>query len=84
MALVQQLYKTVDQLTPTQSAYGNIERGMIAIVFGCRRFHQFVYGRKLIVHSTHRPLAATMNKNRSAASARLQRILLKLVIKILF
>jgi len=31
-------------LTDTQSRYSNIEREMLAIVFGCERFHHLLYG----------------------------------------
>ena len=33
-------------LTPTQERYAPIEQEMLAVVFGCARFHQYIYGKK--------------------------------------
>ena len=43
-------------LTPTERNYAQIEKELYAIVFGCERFHQFVYGRTVVIHSDHKPL----------------------------
>ena len=32
-------------LTETESRYANIEREMLAVVFGCERFHNFLFGQ---------------------------------------
>lgn len=65
-------------LTQSEKLYANIERELLAIVFGCKRFHQLTYGRHVTVHSDHRPIAAIMKKPLSAAPPRLQRLLLSL------
>ena len=49
-------------LTETESRYANIEREMLGIVFGLERFHQYVYGRQFEVHTNHKPLESTYNK----------------------
>ena len=64
-------------LTDTESRYANIEREMLAVVFGTERFHTFLYGSKCVVESDHKPLAAIHLKNISHAPARLQRRLLR-------
>ena len=51
---------------------------MLAIVFGCTRFHQYINGRPITVHSDHRPLSSIMKKPLSAAPPRLQRMMLQL------
>ena len=43
-------------LTETESRYSNIERDILGIVFGLERFHQYVYGRHMKVHTDHTPL----------------------------
>jgi len=65
-------------LTQTESGYANIEREMLAILFGCKRFHQYIYGRRVTVHSDHKPLSAIMKKSLSVAQPRLQRMMLQL------
>ncbi|CAC5369354.1 unnamed protein product [Mytilus coruscus] len=34
-------------LTPTQQRYAQIEKETLAIVFGCQKFHHYVYGRQV-------------------------------------
>ena len=63
-------------LTDTESRYANIQREMLAAVFGTERFHTVLYGSKCVVESDHKPLAAIHHKNISQAPPRLQRMLL--------
>ena len=65
-------------LTQAEIAYAQVENELYAILFACRRFHQFTYGRRVIVHSDHRPLSTIVKKLLSAAPPRLQRMLLQL------
>jgi hypothetical protein len=65
-------------LTPTEQRYANIEREMLAVVFGCQKFHTYVYGKPFTVESDHKPLEMICTKNISAAPPRLQRMLLEL------
>ena len=65
-------------LTPTEVNYAQIEKEMYAILFGAKRFYQFVYGRHVKVQTDHKPLVAIKKKPLHAAPARLQRMLLQL------
>ena len=65
-------------LTETESRYANIEREMLAVVFGCERFHNFLFGQDFIVESNHKPLESIHLKHLSSAPARLRRMLLRL------
>ena len=65
-------------LTETESRYANIERKMLAVVFGCERFHNFLSGQDFIVESDHKPLESIHLKHLSSAPARLRRMLLRL------
>ena len=65
-------------LTETESRYTNIEREMLGIVFGLERFHQYVYGRHVDVHTDHKPLEAISGKHLINAPPRLARMLLRI------
>ena len=64
-------------LVGAETRYSNIEREMLGILFGLERFHHYVYGRHVIVHSDHKPLEAISMKNLSNAPPRLSRMLLR-------
>ena len=51
---------------------------MLAVVFGCERFHTYVYGTRFTVKSDHKPLEIIILKNIAAAPQRLQRMLLRI------
>ena len=65
-------------LSDTERNYANIEREMLAVVFGCDRFHTYIYGKPFVVESDHKPLQMIQLKNLKAAPPRLQRMLLKI------
>ena len=65
-------------LSDTEKRYANIERELLACVFGAERFHNFVYGTPFIIESDHKPLEMITMKNLTAAPPRLQRMLLRL------
>ena len=50
----------------------------LAIVFGCSRFHQYVYGKKIRVETEHKPLEVILNKPLSQAPTRLQKMMMQL------
>ena len=47
-------------LTQAEIGYAQIENELLAILFGCKRFHQYIYGRRVTVHSDHKPISAIM------------------------
>ena len=63
-------------LTDTKTRYTNIKRELLAIVYGCKKFHTYLYGRTFIMETDHKPLEMISLKNLTAAPARLQRMLL--------
>jgi transposase InsO family protein len=65
-------------LSQTEQNYAQIEKELYAILFGCQRFHQYIYGRKVDVRSDHKPLESIAKKPLASAPPRLQRMLLQL------
>lgn len=65
-------------LTDCQQRYAQIEKELLAIVYGCEKFHQYVYGKEIQVESHHKPLESIFKKCLHQAPMRLQRMLLRL------
>ena len=66
-------------LSPAGTRYAQIEKELLAIVFGCDHFEAYVYGRDIVhVETDHKPLESTMLKPFNSAPKRLQRMLLHL------
>ncbi|CAC5387636.1 unnamed protein product [Mytilus coruscus] len=65
-------------LTPTQQRYAQIEKETLAIVFGCQKFHHYVYGRQVELESDHKPLENIFSKPLNKAPPRIQRFVLQL------
>ena len=65
-------------LTEAEQNYRKIEKEMLAICFACQKFHQYIYGKSIDVHSDHRPLESILKKPVDKASPRLQRMMLQL------
>ena len=65
-------------LSSTEQHYAQIEKELYAILFGCKRFHQYAYGRDVKVLTDHKPLEAIAKKPLASAPPRLQRMLLQL------
>ncbi|XP_048751787.2 uncharacterized protein K02A2.6-like [Ostrea edulis] len=63
-------------LTAAQRNYAQIEKEALAVVFGCHKFHHYIYGRQITVESDHKPLESIFRKPLLAAPMRLQRLLL--------
>jgi len=43
-------------LAHTERKYSQLEKEGLAVVFGVKRFHQYLYGREFIILSDHKPL----------------------------
>ncbi|XP_037876915.1 uncharacterized protein K02A2.6-like [Bombyx mori] len=68
-------------LTTHELHYSQIHKEALAIVFAVEKFHQYLYGRKFILRTDHKPLVSIFGPNigiPSAAASRLQRWAIKL------
>jgi hypothetical protein len=51
-------------LTKSQRNYSQIQKEALAIVYGLRKFYQFLYGRQFILVTDHKPLLALFAPNK--------------------
>lgn len=64
-------------LTDTERKWAQIEKEMLAVVFGLERFDQYTYGNQVVVINDHKPLASILKKPMSQTPPRLQRLLMR-------
>ena len=63
-------------LTKAERNYSNLEREALAVIFGVKKFHQYLYGRQFILETDHKPLEPLFNDKKATpamATARIQR-----------
>ena len=65
-------------LTPTEQKYAAIEKEALGLVFGCQKFDEYIYSRKITLETDHKPLVSIQKKSLADVSPRLQRLMLKL------
>lgn len=67
-------------LSETEQRYAQIEKELLAIIFSCRKFHHYIYGREVIIKTDHKPLIGLMEKEiYKIPSGKLQRMCLRLL-----
>ena len=65
-------------LSDAETRYAQIEKELLAVVFGLEKFHQYTYGRPVTVQSDHKPLEVIVKKPVFKAPKRL--LLLRLLV----
>eukprot|EP00731_Ephydatia_muelleri_P000099 Em0001g99a len=63
-------------LAPAEKNYSQIEKEGLAVVWGVKKFHQFLFGRQFVVYSDHKPLQFLFSETKpvpTMASSRIQR-----------
>ena len=65
-------------MTDAEKNYAQIEKELLAVLFACEKFNQYIYGKKVSVQTDHKPLEAIKSKPLHKAPPRLQRMLLRL------
>ena len=63
-------------MAPAEKRYSHMDKEALAIIFGLKRFHQFLYGHKFIIYMDHKPLSYLFDPTQAIphlASSHLQR-----------
>ncbi len=63
-------------LTNAEKNYPQIEREALSLVYGIKKFHQYLYGRRFVLVTDHKPLTTLLGPKKGVpplAAARLQR-----------
>ena len=63
-------------LSPAEKKYAHLDKEGLAIIFGVKKFHGYLFGRKFKIRSDHKPLQHLFDSTRAVpqlTSARLQR-----------
>ena len=55
-------------LSATQRRYSQIQKEALAVVYALKKFHQFLYGRKFIVITDHKPLVTLFHQKKALRS----------------
>ena len=63
-------------LSPSERGYSQIEKEALSLIYGVKKFHQYLYGRKFCLVTDNKPLLAILGTKKgvpSLAAARMQR-----------
>ena len=47
-------------LNPAEHRYAHLDKEGLAIVYGVKKFHQYLFGRKFVINSDHKPFATSL------------------------
>ena len=68
-------------LSSTEQKYAQLDKEGLAIIYGVKKFHYYIFGKKITITSDHKPLQHLFAENQpisQLASARIQRCALTL------
>lgn len=60
-------------LSDVERRYSQTEREALAIVWSCKHFHLYIYGKEFTMVTDHKPLELIWNNPRSKPPARIER-----------
>ena len=62
-------------LSPAEKKYSQLDKEAAAVMFGLRKFHTYLYGRRFKIYTDHKPLLGLLQSNKpipTTASPRIQ------------
>ena len=65
-------------MTSAEKNYAMIEKELLGLVWGCGKFHEYIYGLDIVLETDHKPIVALSNKGLNDMSPRLQRLMMRL------
>lgn len=66
-------------LTGSQQRYAQIEKETLAVAYGLKKFHQYIYGKTVTIESDHKPLEYILNRSVHLAPPRIQRMMMQMM-----
>ena len=63
-------------LAPAERNYSQIDKEALAVIYGVKKFHQYIYGRHVTIYTDHKPLIGLLGEDKAipgSASPRMQR-----------
>ena len=63
-------------LTQAERNYSHLDKEALAIIFGVKKYHHYLYGRRFVIKTDHKPLTHIFSESRAVptmASGRIQR-----------
>ena len=63
-------------LSKAETNYSHLDKEALAIIYGVKKYHQYLYGRRFEIKTDHKPLTHIFNESRATptmASGRIQR-----------
>lgn len=73
---IKAFYHVSRRLTPAERNYSQIEKEALGIIFSIKKFHKYIWGRRFVLHTDHKPLLAIFNPSKGVpqhTANRLQR-----------
>ena len=52
-------------LAPVEKRFSHLDKEALAIIFGAKHFHQYIYGRKFVMLSDHTPLMHIVSESKA-------------------
>ena len=69
------IYFASRSLSPAEKHYSQLEREALALVFGVKKYHQYLYGREFQLVTDHKPLTSLFNEDKSIPQMASSRII---------